>query len=411
MIKFLILLFTLPICLCAQKLSFHLEYAGKYSKFQLKDNFYEYKLKIRNFRLGYEYPIHLPNSSEYLSVNTAVSVPFFKFIEKDFRTDGNVGGKWQSLGSNRDIVLEDFKKQLSNFGPYLNLNLGMSYNYSSRMQVYSNLGRSFYEFRGTKTYFIDKVYLHQFGLRYKMVEKLYVYDQYKKRYLVDLKENNNKKFLLGIYFGYDLSNIIKQEGKQVYNFNGYDGNNEYYEYSEYLYGKPVLKTFPVFGLNFTKLFKQKFINWKADVNYQFMNVTYSKAVAEKGYSTAYAGGIVDEKNQESRMMITTGPEMIFLSGKKLNIFFSATGGLNLFYYAGVFGLETQHHKNYDNFNSTAFVYKLNSGVQYNKFRIGGEFSSIPKQFNNFGEYKLSGFNQIRIFINYNFYTKIKNEKI
>lgn len=92
-----------------------------------------------------------------------------------------------------------------------------------------------------------------------------------------------------------MSNIIKQEGTQVYNFNGYDGNNEYYEYSEYLYGKPVLKTFPVFGLNFTKLLKQKFINWKADVNYQFMNVTYSKAVAEKGYSTAYAGGIVDEK--------------------------------------------------------------------------------------------------------------------
>lgn len=29
-------------------------------------------------------------------------------------------------------------------------------------------------------------------------------------------------------------------------------------------------------------------------------------------------------------MITTGPEMIFLNGKKLNIFFSATGELNLF---------------------------------------------------------------------------------
>ncbi len=363
----------------------------------------EAKLKYKTLRLSFEMPVYI-SGERALGINTGLSITH---VNKNIAVVKGFGLNGLNNNVSPEKVRENVANQLNSIGNFLSANIGMSYAVASRFNLYYNLSFSLTEL-GHKSYFIDKLYNHQFGLRYELCRKTIATNQYTKKYLSVTKTNHKKNFSIGLNLNYDLSTKINASGFQSYYFNGTDGNGDNFAFNELLNSAPVIKTYPEIGLSFFKYIQSNQFSIRTNINWQFMDVIYKNAIAQSS-NGEYIGK--DEQNGESKLTITEGIDYTFGKNWKCKPFISPSCGINIFYYLGYLGNETKHTIDYDGFNPAAFTYDIQAGIQYKNFRLGAKYSKISGQINNFGDYKLKDFSQFKIFLNLNIFTKNHNEKI
>lgn len=358
--------------------------------------------RFQTLRVGYEAMIKVQGKKS-LGLNAALSVSKVKTRKE---SDELFFKKTDDYPHQNNQQLKD---QLTGIGPFVSGNLGLSYVFSHRLSGYFYLGFSLHEFGGD-SYFIDKLYSHQLGIRYELYRKTIATNQYNKNYLSVTKTNHKRNYAFGGNISQDLFTKLKSEGAQAYYFTGVDGNGDKYAYYEVLDAAPKIKTYPEFGISFFKYLKSNQFSLRTNVNWQFMNVTYQQAIPQ--FESGYAAFTTkDENNTEARLTVTEGVDYTFGKNLKLKPFISPACGLNIFYSKSIYGIASNHHVDYDNFRRFKFTYDVQAGIDFKGFRVGAKYSCIPGKINDFGEYKLSNFNQFKIFLHYNLLTKNINEKI